>query len=162
MFQPLNEFYKEVLEREKRGKIPGYYAIIPEFILEDKDLSAIEKVLYGEISALANKFGFCYANNSHFTEVLNCHLDTLRKSLKKLKEKEYIRIEIEKGENGTWRKLWITSGKPVYNFGGGVGKNPTPVLEKILPQRSNTIKKIYIKDIVEKPVFGKEGSQEPA
>lgn len=37
----------------------GYYAIIPATIRHNKDLKPAEKLLYGEITSLANKNGFC-------------------------------------------------------------------------------------------------------
>ncbi len=110
-WQPLNDFYREALEREKKGKVAGYFAVIPAFILEDPELSASEKIIYGEISALANRFGFCFAGNRHFENALKIGRATLKRGLKKLEEKEYIKIEISKDEKGTHRKLWIKCGK---------------------------------------------------
>ena len=43
----------------------GYYCVIPSKILGDSELSADEKILYGQISGLANKEGFCWATNEY-------------------------------------------------------------------------------------------------
>jgi len=130
----------------------------------------MDKVVFGEISALANKFGFCYANNRHFQAILGCHLNTLHKSLKRLEEKGYIRNEVKKDKKGTFRKLWITCGKPVENpvdnlwktQGGGSKKSDTGDYKVVIPKESTKrVIDILRKITKTKPVFGKEGSQEP-
>jgi uncharacterized phage protein (TIGR02220 family) len=41
----------------------NFYAVIPAVILVNEDLSSNEKILYGIISSLTNKLGYCYATN---------------------------------------------------------------------------------------------------
>ena len=41
----------------------NYYAVIPATIRYSKDLRPAEKLLYGEITALTNIKGYCYASN---------------------------------------------------------------------------------------------------
>jgi len=48
---------------------PSYYAIIPANVRYDKRLKANEKLMYGEITALSNKDGFCSATNSYFAKL---------------------------------------------------------------------------------------------
>jgi hypothetical protein len=45
---------------------PSYYAIIPANVRYDKNLKANEKLLYGEITALCGKDGYCWATNEYF------------------------------------------------------------------------------------------------
>ena len=41
----------------------SYYAIIPAYIRYNKELKFGERLMYGEITALSNKEGYCYAKN---------------------------------------------------------------------------------------------------
>ena len=55
---------------------PNYYAIIPAGVR----YSAIKpnaKLLYGEITALANKKGYCFATNKYFAELYSVNKNTI-------------------------------------------------------------------------------------
>lgn len=76
----------------------NYYAVIPATIRYSKDLKANEKLLYGEITALANKYGYCYAKNRYFAELYNVSIETVSRWFSHLQELGFIRIEIKKNE----------------------------------------------------------------
>jgi hypothetical protein len=48
---------------------PAYYAVIPAPVLYDRRLPPAAKLLYGQISALANKLGYCWAGNAYFARL---------------------------------------------------------------------------------------------
>ena len=57
-----------------KGKNPeeedvGFFAIIPATVRYDKSLPPGAKLLYGEISALAKKKGYCWSRNPYFAEL---------------------------------------------------------------------------------------------
>ena len=76
-------------------ELPSYYSIIPATVRYDKNLKANEKLMYGEITALASKNGFCWAENRYFAELYNVHKITISKWLKNLEDKDYIRTELK-------------------------------------------------------------------
>lgn len=79
---------------------PNYYAVIPANVRYDNSLRANEKLLYGEITALAQKTGECWANNQYFSELYEVKVNAIATWIKHLKEKEYIIVDYEY-EKGT-------------------------------------------------------------
>ena len=120
---------------------PNYYAIIPAYVRYDNELTDKAKLLYGEISALANKTGECWASNKYFAELYSCSVRTITTLLTSLKEKDYIEInhiyrinskEIEKRiiklKKEVWKNISIGIEKNFHrgmeeNFEGGIEKN---------------------------------------
>lgn len=73
---------------------PNYYAVIPANVRYDNELKANEKLLYGEISALAQKEGKCWASNTYFSKLYSVYPTTISKWIKHLEEKGYIKVEM--------------------------------------------------------------------
>jgi Helix-turn-helix domain len=82
----------------------AYYAIIPAFVRYDDDLPAAAKLLYGEITALCNEKGYCWARNKYFANLYKCDIRSIRRWITILIDKNYIKMEMEKGNI---RKLYI-------------------------------------------------------
>jgi len=76
-------------------ELPSYYSIIPATVRYDHNLKANEKLMYGEITALASKNGYCWAENRYFAELYDVHKITISKWLKNLEDKGYIRTELK-------------------------------------------------------------------
>ena len=106
-------------EQEQR---PGYYAVIPADVRYDDRLPANAKLIYGEITALANAKGFCYASNDYFCQLYGFSERTISRLFGALENSGYIRREVERDKDGTVtsRKIWIsmsaTDAHPVDNF----------------------------------------------
>lgn len=100
----------------------GYYAIIPAFIRYDNDLSPNAKLLYGEITALCNEKGYCWATNNYFRDLYNISERTIQRLLTQLNDKNYINIVIE---NNRKRKIFLND-NPDKNDGVGVTKMSYP------------------------------------
>ena len=73
---------------------PNYYAIIPATIRYNNKLKSAEKLLYGEITALTNKKGYCYAQNKYFANLYQVRNETVSRWISHLQELGYIEIKI--------------------------------------------------------------------
>lgn len=73
----------------------NYYAIIPANVRYDKDLTPNSKLLYGEITALCNEKGYCWASNAYFSELYSVSKVSISKWINQLVAKGYISTEIE-------------------------------------------------------------------
>jgi len=74
---------------------PSYYAIIPANV-RYSDLKPNAKLLYGEITALSNKHGFCFASNNYFANLYNVNKNTISAWISELKNKGFITVKIER------------------------------------------------------------------
>ena len=72
---------------------PSYYAIIPATVRYDKRISASAKLLYGEITALCSKEGYCWATNKYFKDLYNVNKTTVLRWMAELIEAGYIKSE---------------------------------------------------------------------
>lgn len=91
----------------------SYYAIIPANIRYDDELPPNAKLLYGEITALCNEKGYCWASNSYFAELYNVTNKSVSNWLSTLESKGYIEREVTRDENKTikHRKIFLGVGK---------------------------------------------------
>ena len=104
----------------------SYYAIIPANVRYDEDLTANSKLLYGEITALSNDKGFCWASNAYFANLYKTTNRTIIRWIGSLEQKGYIRTEIvfdKESKAVTERRLYIVTGDK--NVTGGSDKNVT-------------------------------------
>ncbi|EIE3638094.1 helix-turn-helix domain-containing protein [Staphylococcus pseudintermedius] len=99
---------------------PNYYSIIPANVRYDKGLKPMEIIMYGEITALANKYGYAYASNSYFADLYQVHKKTVSNWINHLKEKGYIKTVVTRNEDMSVkdRKIYIT---PPYEMKNGEG-----------------------------------------
>lgn len=111
---------------------PSYYSIIPANVRYDEDLKPMEIIMYGEITALANKFGYAYASNNYFAKLYNVHKKTVSTWISHLKEKGYINTAVIRDENMNVieRKIYINYPYPQKNGEGYPQKNGDPIHKK--------------------------------
>lgn len=72
----------------------SYYAIIPANVRYDKDITPNAKLLYGEITALCNEKGYCWAENKYFAELYSVSKTSISKWIKDLSDKGYINTKL--------------------------------------------------------------------
>lgn len=70
----------------------SYYAIIPAEVRYDKDLPPNAKLLYGEITALCNKEGYCFASNEYFANLYGVSKRSITGWIAALADKGYITV----------------------------------------------------------------------
>ena len=68
----------------------AYYAVLTKEVREDKELDYTSKLLYAEITALCNEYGYSFASNKYFKLLFNCDERTIQRKLEELENKEYI------------------------------------------------------------------------
>src|SRR5690625_180640 len=69
----------------------SYYAIIPATVRYDKRLTDGAKLLYGEITALCNEKGYCWAKDSYFSSLYEVSKSTIQRWIKQLEDNGYIK-----------------------------------------------------------------------
>lgn len=112
----------------------SYYAVIPATIRYDNRLKAAEKLLYGEVTSLANKFGYCFASNRYFSNLYNVTPHTVSQWFSHLEKLGYLHIELIKNCTNeiTERRIYIIDTpyvqKSTYPY---VLKSKYPIYKKV-------------------------------
>ena len=95
---------------EAVNEMPNFYAVIPADVRYDEDLSSTAKLLYAEISALANSKGYCFATNAYFAQLYKLTTRNVANIISQLAKKGY--IEVVNG-NSKKRKIFISTMKKI-------------------------------------------------
>lgn len=131
-------------------EIPNFYSILTANVRYDKSLSQLQKLLYSEITALADKTGICWAANEYFAHLYNKSEATISRSINILKKKNYIDISYKKrGAQVIARAIKVHDCQKSHS---SVDKNVTRSVDKNVKENNtsiNNIKEIY------KEKFGK-------
>ena len=96
----------------------SYYAIIPANIRYDKDLTPNAKLLYGEITALCNQEGYCWANNRYFADLYEVSINSVSSWVKQLAKKGYITTKLiyaEDSKQVSQRRIYLAEATPIQN-----------------------------------------------
>ena len=87
---------------------PSFYAILPAHVRYEKRLKPAERLLFAEISALTNKFGYCTASNGYFAELYETKKETVSRWISHLSELGFVKLEmVYEGKQIKGRKIWI-------------------------------------------------------
>lgn len=111
---------------------PNYYAIITANVRYDRRLKANEKIIYAEITALSNKYGYCTASNGYFSKVFEYSKISVSNWINHLKELGYLNVElIKEGKEIKERRIYIYNTPIKENFNTPIKETfDTPIKEK--------------------------------
>lgn len=84
---------------------PTFYAVIPASV-RYAPISAMAKLLYGEITALCEKEGYCWAGNGYFAKLYEAGERSVRRWLEELVSAEFIEIDAASNQHGQ-RRIFI-------------------------------------------------------
>jgi hypothetical protein len=90
---------------------PNFYAIIPASVRYDNEIIPNAKLLYGEISAMCNVEGYCWAENSYFAELYKVSCSTISRWISQLEKRGHIKTKLNKKQGNT-RQI-VLSVKPL-------------------------------------------------
>lgn len=96
---------------------PNYFAIIPANVRYDKKLTAYERLLYGEITALSNKTGECWASNSYFANLYEVTPQAISKMIGNLAKRNHITVDLEYKNKQVIKRTIRLTGVSTYDLG---------------------------------------------
>ena len=89
-------------------KQPTYYTLLPPQIRFDQHLSPNAKLLYGEIKALCDQQGYCWASNQYFAGLYGVEKKAVSRWIHQLDMQGYLRLETGKAQ-GNRRRIYLQS-----------------------------------------------------
>lgn len=115
------------MEEQQRS----YYAIIPANVRYDKDLAPNAKLLYGEITALCNEKGYCWASNQYFAELYGVSILSIKRWVNSLVTKGYVYRTL------TYKPNSKEADKRILSIDGGIKIDTTSVQKCYDPSIKN-------------------------
>lgn len=115
------------MEEQQRS----YYAIIPANVRYDKDLAPNAKLLYGEITALCNEKGYCWASNQYFAELYGVSVLSIKRWVNSLVTKGYVYRTL------TYKPNSKEVAKRILSIDGGIKIDTTSVQKCYDPSIKN-------------------------
>ncbi|NGG72710.1 DnaD domain protein [Lactobacillus salivarius] len=127
---------------------PSYYSILTANVRYDRRLKANEKLLFSEITALSNKYGYCTATNSYFSKLYEVSRTSISTWINNLKRCGYLEIETIYKDNSKeiiQRKMYPQTNPIKENLNrysrkvtGGIKENlKTPIKENFKDNNIN-------------------------
>ena len=116
---------------------PSFYAVIPANVRYDKRLTPNAKLIYGEITALCNEKGFCWASNNYFADLYEVTPQAISKWINQLAKKGYITLDYERaGKEIKQRNIYIATYQQIIKEvstkdDGGINKRLKGYQQKI-------------------------------
>ena len=81
------------MEESNEIILPSFFSILTADIRYNEQLTANEKILYSEITALTNTKGYCTATNNYFSKIYKVDTRTIQRWLSNLIKHGFIKIK---------------------------------------------------------------------
>jgi DnaD/phage-associated family protein len=130
----------------------SYYAIIPANVRYAKITNGA-KLLYGEITALCNEKGYCWATNKYFADLYEVDKSTIKKWLKALADNNFISTKLKYKDNSKeveTRYITIVQDPGCKNEPTSVQKYTDPGCKNKPENNTSNNTYEYIDDVVKK------------
>lgn len=99
----IERVYKMIEKKE----MPAYLAWLTPKVRFDRNISDKAKLIYAELCALSNAYGYAFPSNEFIAELYGINTRTVTRILKELTDNKYIKISIHKTKTGTTRRIYI-------------------------------------------------------
>ena len=133
---------------------PGFFAVIPATVRYDRTLPQGAKLLYGEIAALCNKKGYCWARNAYFAQLYETSERTVIGWIQRLRDAGHVSVSFEffPGSRKIRNRYISLAGKSAGRIGDSETRGPPPrnavVVKKSSPPDAVVMKKSSPPDAV--------------
>lgn len=130
----------------------SYYAVIPATVRYDNNVVPSAKLLYGEITALCNEKGYCWATNDYFSKLYSVSKRTISTWIKSLCNAGYISAELVLDNSS--QKVKMRCLKVEANFDAHLMKTSIPSRKKVPdPHEENFAENNTINNISSSQIF---------
>ncbi len=100
------------MNKQEKREVPTYYGILPAEVRYSEVLSPMEKIMYSEITALANKTGKCWATNQYFADLYHVQATTVSDWINGLNKAGFVNITGAKAKKRVITLISILRKKP--------------------------------------------------
>lgn len=88
----------------------AFWGVIPAPVRGDQTLTDKAKLLYADLSALADEKGYCWASNEYLAQLYRCGERTISRCISQLADLGFIRVEtvpVKGGKQHTERRIFL-------------------------------------------------------
>jgi lipoprotein-anchoring transpeptidase ErfK/SrfK len=145
---------------------PTFYGIIPANVRYAK-IADRAKLIFSEITAMANKWGYCNASNGYFAGVWECDPSVISRHIASLEKIGAVRCEyVRDGKLIKERKIYpLAMGGVLHNMQEGIAPHARGVLHNMQEGIALEVKEnntsIIIQDVIIKETFASEPAPTP-
>lgn len=127
---------------------PAYFAVITGPVLDDRALSDSAKLLYGRITSLADREGYCWATNEYLSQITGYGVRTITRLVAQLEQRGHVETVVVPAskKGGRERRIYIgrQAARGLDKIGqcsqiclDGIAKNGQTLLNSMINKKDN-------------------------